>query len=285
MRKITLLCNALAVIASVGTVFTQGLSTINGAITDSTGALVAGAKITVTEVDTGLPRETVSNGEGLYVLSSLRPARYALTVESPGFRRFTASGITLQANDTTTINVRLEVGALSEAVEVHAAAVQVDTTTPTLKQVVDSARMIELPLNGRNPAQLTALVAGAVTAPSGGGDQGTTKTFPGAVTVSVNGGRSNNVSYRLDGVHSQDILSNVNQPLPMPDALQEFSVQTSNYSAEYGETSAGVVNVVTKSGTNAIHGDGFEFVRNAVFNARNFFAPSRDQLKRNQYGG
>ncbi len=105
MRKVTLLCNALAVLASVGTALSQGLSTINGAIADSSGALVAGAKITVTEVDTGLPRETVSSSEGLYVLSSLRPTRYALTVESPGFRRFTASGITLQANDTTTINV------------------------------------------------------------------------------------------------------------------------------------------------------------------------------------
>ena len=242
MRKVTLLCNVLAVLASVGTASSQGLSTINGAIADSSGALVTGAKITVTEVDTGLPRETVSSSEGLYVLSSLRPARYALTVEAPGFRRFTASGITLQANDTTTINVRLEVGALTESVEVHAAAVQVDTTTPTLKQVVDSARMIELPLNGRNPAQLTALVAGAVNAPSNNSDQGTTKTFPAAVTVSVNGGRSNNIAFNIDGVHSQDIFSNVNQPLPMPDALQEFSFQTSNFSAEYGQNSSGVVN-------------------------------------------
>src|SRR5712691_1236235 len=285
MRKITLLCAALAVIASVGTVFTQGFSTINGVITDSSGALVAGAKIAVTEVDTGLTRETVSNSEGLYVLSSLRPARYALTVEAPGFRRFSQSGLTLQTNDTTTINVKLELGALSEVVEVHAAAVQVDTTTPTLKQVVDSARMVELPLNGRNPAQLTALVAGAVNAPSNNSDQGTTKTFPAAVTVSVNGGRSNNISFNLDGVHSEDIFSNVNQPLPMPDALQEFSFQTSNFSAEYGQNSSGVVNVVTKSGTNSFHGGLFDFARNAQFNARNFFAARRDQLKRNQFGG
>src|SRR6266404_3176435 len=112
MRKF--LCSVLAALASVGTAFSQGLSTINGSIADSSGALVSGAKITVTEVDTGLARETVSNGEGLYVLSSLRPTRYALTVEAPGFRRFSESGVTLQTNDTTTINVRLEVGALSE---------------------------------------------------------------------------------------------------------------------------------------------------------------------------
>jgi outer membrane receptor protein involved in Fe transport len=120
---------------------------------------------------------------------------------------------------------------------VQAAAAQVDTTTPTLKQVVDSARMVELPLNGRNAAQLTLLVAGAVNAPNNNSDQGTTKTMPGAVTVSVNGGRSNNIAFNLDGVHSQDIFSNVNQPLPMPDALQEFSFQTSNFSAEYGQNS------------------------------------------------
>jgi len=145
--------------------------------------------------------------------------------------------------------------------------------------------MVELPLNGRNAAQLTALVAGAVNAPSNNADQGTTKTFPGAVTVSVNGGRQNNIAFNLDGVHSEDIFSNVNQPLPMPDALQEFSFQTSNFSAEYGQNSSGVVNIVTKSGTNAFHGSAFEFVRNAEFNARNFFASRRDQLKRNQFGG
>src|SRR5262249_3327608 len=102
---------------------------------------------------------------------------------------------------------------------------------------------------------------------------------------SVNGGRSNNIAFNMDGVHSQDIFSNVNQPLPMPDALQEFSFQTSNFSAEYGQNSSGVVNVVTKSGTNSLHGNLFTFVRNAQFNARNFFAPRRDQLKREQFGG
>lgn len=179
----------------------------------------------------------------------------------------------------------IELGSTAETMDVQANVVQVDTTTATLRQVVDSARMIELPLNGRNPAQLTALVAGAVNAPANNADQGTTKTFPAAVTVSVNGGRRNNIAFDVDGVHSEDIFTNVNQPLPMPDALQEFSFQTSNFSVEYEQNSAGVVNAVTKSGTNAFHGDLFEFVRNAQFNARNFFAARRDQLKRNQYGG
>ena len=263
----------------------QGLSTINGTVSDPSGAVIPGAKVTATEVETTLTRDTVSSPDGLYVISGLRPTQYSLSVTAPGFRPMTQTGIRLEANDTLTIQLRLEVGPTSEAVNVEANAVQVDTTSSTIRQVVDSARMVELPLNGRNAAQLTALVAGAVNAPSNNADQGTTKTFPGAVTVSVNGGRQNNIAFNLDGVHSEDIFSNVNQPLPMPDALQEFSFQTSNFSAEYGQNSSGVVNVVTKSGTNAFHGNVFEFVRNAQFNARNFFASKRDQLKRNQFGG
>src|SRR5207244_4573065 len=142
---------------------------------------------------------------------------------------------------------------------------QVDTATSTLKHVVEMQRVLELPLNGRNAANLTLGATGAVQANFGGADQGTTKTFPGAVTISVNGARQNQISYQLDGGNYVDEYTNVNQPFPNPDALQEFSIQTSNYSAEYGQNAGAVVNVVTKSGTNTFHGDAFEFVRNAVF--------------------
>src|SRR5207244_4391838 len=132
-----------------------------------------------------------------------------------------------------------------------------------------------------------SLVAGAVNSPNGGADQGDTKTFPGAVTCSATGARQNSISYQLDGGNYVDEYTNVNQPFPFPDALQEFSVQTSNYSAEYGSNAGGVVNVITKSGTNSLHGDAFEFVRNPVFNAQNFFATptTPDRVKRNQFGG
>ena len=160
-----------------------------------------------------------------------------------------------------------------------------DTSTETLRQVVDNSRMIAMPLNGRNAAELTALVAGAVIAPPSQADQGKTKTFPVAVTISTNGTRQNQTSYRLDGAENIDNLSNVNAPFPAPDALQEFSVQTSNYSAEFGQNAGGVVNVVTKSGTNQFHGDVYGFLRNSALNARNFFASERDPLKRSQFGG
>jgi len=264
----------------------QAISTLNGTVSDPQGSSVPGAKITATEVGTGLKRDSVTNAEGLYVLSSLRPAQYELTAEAPGFRQFRQTGITLQANDNVTLNIKLEVGSTNETVTVQAEGSQVDTSSSTLKQVVDSARMVELPLNGRNAASLTTLVAGAVSAPSANTDMGAAKNVPASIVpISVNGGRSNNVAYNLDGVPAQDIMNNVNQPLPFPDALQEFSFQTSNFSAEYGQNSSGVVNVVTKAGTNSFHGDVFEFVRNADFDARNFFSAIPDPLHRNQFGG
>lgn len=146
--------------------------------------------------------------------------------------------------------------------------------------MVEQKRIVDLPLNGRNAATLALLVPGAIQAPANNADQGVYKTFPVAVTVSANGSRTNQTSFNMDGMSNNDVYTNVNQPLPFPDALQEFSVQTSNYSSKDGGNSGASVNIVTKSGTNELHGDAFEFVRNAVFNARNFFAGSRDQLKR-----
>ena len=265
--------------------FAQGFGTISGAVTDSSGGAMAQANVTAREVATGLSRSSVTGQDGYYVLNTLRPAEYALTIEQPGFEKFRRTGIVLLANQSLTVNVTMAIGSTSESVTVNANAAQVDTSTATLREVVESSRMIELPLNGRNAAQLTTLVAGAVAAPSNNADQGPTKTFPAAVTVSTNGSRENQVGYLLDGVPNVDVMSNVNQPFPFPDALQEFSVQTSNYTAEYGQNAGAVVSIVTKSGTNQFHGDAFGFLRNAVFNARNFFATARDPLKRGQFGG
>ncbi|MBS1787743.1 MAG: TonB-dependent receptor [Acidobacteria bacterium] len=268
-----------------GAVYAQGFGSITGTVTDPSGAVIAGARITATESGTGFARTVTTDTEGHYVLTSLRPAQYNLVVEATGFRTFNQKGTTLLANQTLTVNATMQVGANTEVLNVIADAIQVDTSTPTLKQVIERERVQELPLNGRNAATLTLLVPGAVAAPSGGADQGSTKTFPGAVTIAANGARQNMVSYSLDGGNYVDEYTNVNQPFPMPDALQEFSVQTSNYSAEYGQNAGAVVNVVTRSGTNEFHGDAFEFVRNEVFNARQWQAAKRDQLKRNQFGG
>jgi len=262
----------------------QGFGTLVGTITDPSGAVVVNAKVTATESATGVSRAAISAADGAYVIPGLRPTTYILTVESPGFIKYTQPDIQLTADQSVRVNASLTVGQANQSVTVEAAVVQTDTYTSTLKETVDSQRIIDLPLNGRNAAALTTLVPGALSSPNGGADQGIQKTFPGAVEITVNGSRQNMVAYNLDGADNVDRYTNVNNPFPFPDALQEFSFLTSNYSAEYGGDGGGVVNVITKSGTNEYHGDAFGFVRNGDLNARNYFAAVPDPLKRGQEG-
>src|SRR5438552_15870524 len=284
----------------------QGFGKIVGTVSDPSGAVIPNAKLTATEAGKGFSRTASTDSDGYFVLDSLRPAQYDLTIEATGFHTFVQKAVTLLTDQTLTLNVNLQVGSVTATVSVVAGNSQVDTSTPTIKQVIELSRIAELPSNGRNVAELTLSIPGSsgfANAPNptsgtaGGALQGATKTFPGAVAIAVNGSRQNQISYQLDGGNYVDEYTNVNQPFPMPDALQEFSVQTSNYSAEYGQNAGAVVNVITRSGANNFHGDVFEFVRNAVFNARGFFAPftlpngqptkdkGRDQIKRNQFGG
>jgi hypothetical protein len=272
--------------------FAQGLGSIVGTITDPSGAVLSGAKVTAIEIGTGIVRTTSTDSQGYYVIPSVKPSRYNLSVESPGFRT-EKQDVEVLADQALTVNVHLQLGAPTEIVEVTGTDLQVDTTTSTVKQVIEEKRIVELPLNGRNAATLALLVPGVVNSPNGGSDQGATKTFPGAVTYSSNGARQDTISFNLDGGNYVDEYTNVNQPFPFPDALQEFSVQTANYSAEYGQNAGAVVNVITKSGTNSFHGDAFEFLRNPVFNAQNYFSTPAtatsaavvDRIKRNQFGG
>jgi hypothetical protein len=263
----------------------QGFGNILGTVTDPSGAVIANAKVTAMEAETGISREAQTSSSGTYVIPGLRPTTYSLAVEVQGFNKYSQANIQLTADQSVTVNVAMTLGPTSQAVTVESLPVQTDTYTSTIKEVVDSQRMVELPLNGRNAAALATLVPGATISPNGGADQGQTKTFPGAVTITTNGSRQDMVSYNLDGIDNVDRYTNVNMPFPFPDALQEFSVQTANYSAEYGRDGGGVVNVITKSGTNQIHGDVFGFLRNGALNARNFFAAKVDSLKRGQEGG
>ena len=158
----------------------------------------------------------------------------------------------------------------------------VETQSSGIGQVIDRQRVVDLPLNGRQATDLIYLSGAATTAPAG--DLNTNKNYP-TQTISVGGGLPNAVSYLMDGASNNDPFNNLNLPFPFPDALQEFKVETSAIPARYGQHAAAAVNVVTKSGTNAFHGDLFEFLRNGDLNARDFFASSRDSLKRNQFGG
>ena len=275
----------LIVVAGSLAIQAQNTAGFVGVVTDATGAVVVGATITVTETATGLSRAVNSGAEGFYTVPSLRPTIYKITVEATGFKRITQEGITLQADQKATVNFGLQLGAVTEAVEVFGSAAQVNAVSGTISQVVDTARILELPLNGRNAAMLAYTVAGTVQAPTVGADQGYTKTFPGAVTISANGTRQNESNFYFDGGNNIDSFSYINAPFPFPDAVQEFSVQTSNFSAEYGMSGGALVSVTSKSGSNQIHGDAFEFIRNRAINARNYFASAVDPLKRHQYGG
>ena len=264
----------------------QGLGTIVGTVTDPSGAVVPNAKVALVEEGTSASRAVTSDAQGYYVFPSLRPSTYSLTVDAAGFATLSRPGIKLQADQSITVNAIMTLAQAGQAVTVEGEAMAVNTTTSTLSEVVDTRRIVDLPLDGRNAASLALITAGTLLAPNAdGADQGNTKTFPAAVLVNSNGARQNQTSYRLDGASNTDLYTNVNQPFPNPDALQEFSVQTSNYSAKYGGNAGGVVNIVTKSGSNELHGSAYDFVRNADFNARNFFAQARDPLKRNQFGG
>ena len=263
----------------------QGLGAIVGTVSDPSGGVIPTATVKITDDRTSFTRDTTTNSQGYYVFPALRPSVYTITVSAAGFATSVRKSVLLQADESNTVNIKLALQEANQIVTVDAPPPQVNTTTSTLSEVVDQQRIVGLPLNGRNAANLTLLTAGTVLAPGSDADQGSSKTFPVAVTVSANGSRQNQTSFRLDGANNNDIYTNVNQPFPFPDALQEFSVQTSNYSARYGGNAGGVVNIITKSGSNQFHGDLFEFNRNAVFNARNFFGKDRDQLKRNQFGG
>ena len=274
----------------------QGFGSIQGAVSDVSGAMVAGASITATQVSTGHTIEVTSNPSGRYVFPQLQPAQYSIKVSAANYAIHTQTGIVLQADQALSLNIQLTVGSTQDVVTVEANAEQVDTTTATLSQVIDSDRVVELPLNGRNAADLTTLVPGAVTGPSDDSDQGVTKTFPVVASTAINGARVYQTNYMLDGGNNVDEYTNVNGPFPFPDALQEFSVQTSNYNAEYGQNAGGVVNIIIKSGQEKYHGVLFEYLRNRVFNAASPFgyvqsaansspAKTVDPLKRNQFGG
>jgi hypothetical protein len=300
LRLNSLSTNLLFLVAllllTTSTMLAQGLGRISGIVTDTTGAVVPGAVVTVTQVGTGTKTEVKSSGQGEYIFPSLPPATYDLSVASVGFSGYLQKGIILQADGAVSQNVALKTGSTTETVTVTSDALQVDTSTATISQVINGTDVNEIPLNGRWAAGLTLLAPGVVWAPNQGADQGNQKTFPGVFTISANGTRANQTNYLLDGGNNVDEYTNVNAPFPMPDSLQEFSVQTSNYSAEYGQNAGGVVNVITKSGTNQWHGNLFEYVRNGDLNAANYFGYAqptptsplikiRDPLKRNQFGG
>jgi hypothetical protein len=280
MRRVGIVFMIGMVVFAVGcrNIWAQATAQISGTVQDQSGAVLPGAEVTAMQTETGISRTTITNESGSYVLPNLPLGPYRLEAGLPGFRTFVQTGIVLQVNSNPTLNISLQVGQVSEQVEVQANASLVDTRSLSVGQVMETARIVELPLNGRNVQELLLLGGGAVqTAPAGG------LAYPGRLTISSAGDLGTAMEYTLDGIRHVDPFDGLASPLPFPDALAEFKTEIGGMSAQQGR--ANQVSAVTKSGTNDFHGDLFEFVRNDLFNARSYFATKGSTLKRNQFGG
>ena len=288
MKKVVLIPFVMAFVLP-SLVFGQRTTTsISGSVIDPSGAVVAGAQVTATEISTGTTASGKSGGDGFYILTNLRPGTYRLRVEQPGFESYVREGIILEVDRPVSVNVGLQVGSQAQSVTVSGAAPQVDVRTGELNSVITGSMAVDLPLNGRNVLQLMALSPDVSPSRAGGNwipyAQNAIRPEATSVFMSASGGRGNSTAFYLDGGINEDNYDQVANVYPNPDALQEFSYETNNYSAKYGGRGGGVVNAVTRGGTNQLHGSAFEFLRNGDLNARNFFASKNDGLKRNQYG-
>ena len=267
-----------------GAAFAQEVagSQVSGIVRDASGGALPGVEVTITKTDTGAARTVFTGADGAFVIPNLPVGPYKLRAALQGFTTYVRDGIILQVNSNPTIEIGLAVGNIGEEVTVTAATSTIETRSIAVGQVIDNQLVTEIPLNGRQATELIFLSGLATSAPAG--DLNTNKNYP-TVTISVAGGQANGITYIMDGGTHNDPFNNLNLPTPFPDALQEFKVETSSLPARYGHHAASAVNLVTKAGTNAIRGNVFEFIRDYHFNARNFFAPTRDSLKRNQFGG
>jgi hypothetical protein len=235
-------------------VWAQATAQISGTARDQSGAVLPGVEITVTQTDTGIARNTITNESGSYVLTNLPLGPYRLEAGLPGFRTYAQTGIVLQVNSSPVINPVLEVGQITEQVEVQANAALVETRTVGVGQVVETARILDLPLNGRQVTDLISLAGGATPTSLASAGVASGRNAYANPVVSVAGGLNTGLNYTLDGANHNDPFDGSYMPIPFPDALQEFKVETSATSAQNGTKPSGSVTLVTKSGTNEFHG-------------------------------
>src|SRR5271157_3493914 len=267
---------------------------VDGHVADPSGQAIVGATVKMTQTDKHVVRTATTDATGRYSMPNLAIGPYRLEVSSPGFKEYVQTGIELQVASNVDIPVVMTIGAVTESVAVTANAAMVETKDSSIGQVIGTRSIEDLPLNGRNPTQLLTLTgAGTSSMTLAGGDLTGSKNIQGSNgsgQFSVAGGQANGVNFLLDGGDNNDNFSNVNLPIPFPDAVQEFNVQTNGLPAQYGLHPGGVVNIVTKSGSNGFHGDLFYFFRNYELNARPKgdaygTQPPRDSIKRSQFGG
>jgi Carboxypeptidase regulatory-like domain/TonB dependent receptor len=278
--KFLLLCAFAVRLASQSTT-----GSIAGTVTDPSGAVIPNATVVVTDLGTNIETRTVTDQSGSYVVTPLAIGRYSVAIEAKGFKRFIDSGITVNVQDRLRVDAVLQIGQAADSIQVEAAAPLLEADTSTLGQVVDSQRIVDLPLNGRFFTRLAVLTTGTVPTPSGARDENTGG-------FSANGVRPYQNNFILDGVDnnslSEDLVSQASFVVgPPPDAIAEFRVETNAMSAEYGRSGGAVLNVNIKSGTNDLHGTAYEFLRNSAMDAKNYYDPGGQPIppfKQNQFG-
>src|SRR5271163_1011526 len=272
------ICSVLAAAPNAAAQSTGGR--FRGTVTDNSGAAVAGAKVTLINEATNKSREAETDASGEYLFLEIPVGSYEIDVTVAGFKKYVRKGIPLNLDQIAGVDVALQVGGATETVEVSGAPPVIDTTTTSLGAVMTERSVTELPLSTRNTYQLLQLQPGVQS--QLGADLFYGSDNPGV--VSVNGGRGRSNNYTVNGGDGNDLFVNGPAIQPSPDAIAEFRVLTNTFDAEYGRNSGSVINVVTKSGSNSVHGDFYEFIRNDVLNTKGFFDPTVPDYKQNQFG-
>src|ERR1700730_14625528 len=289
LKKALLVAVLCSVFCLCPLLYGQANGSFSGTVADKTGSLIAGATVKITSQGTGLTRETKTDGAGHYLVPLLPVAFYTIQVESQGFQTTEQKDVRLQVDEQREINFSLNPASVSQTVEVSAEEVAVETTNPTLGQVITAEEVAELPLNGRDFVQLATLTPGTTqeTNPGSFFNAGPSSEVAarGTYSLSVGGSRAQSTDWLLDGNDNNELTAGGIAILPSIDAIQEFKVLTYNYSAEYGTRAGPTVLVTTKSGTNQLHGTLFEFFRNTKLDARSYFASTKEQFNLNQFGG
>ncbi len=282
---------ALLMLFFVTSAYAAITGVISGTVTDPTGAVIPGATIVALEVQTGVKHTVVTDSKGFYSFPALDIGNYTVSASNPGFQSFQATGIKVDANSSVRTDITLKVGSVTQVEEVTSNAVQVETQSTQLGEVIESQKMTSVPLNGRAFTDLLALQPG-VSPFAGKSEGGDTPLASGSLNngnVSINGGREASNGFMVNGGNVNDGVENGTAIVPNLDSISEFRIITNNFDAEYGNFSGGQVNVVTKNGTNQFHGSAFDFLRNTVFNARGYSfsstPPARGSYNQNIYGG
>jgi len=277
-------CTTILLFSARGFAQTAGTGSIQGQVVDGTGAVIQNATVTATNTATGIKTTKTSGSDGLYSFPNIAIGTYTVEASATGFKHYRQTDIVLEVGSSIAVNITLNVGATDQTIEVQSTALALQTEDSSLKQTIDESTMTEMPLNGRQMTSLVTLSGGAVNANENNDESGS-KTFYSSAVISIGGGQGNAIDYRLDGGDNNDYMTNVNMPFPFPDAVAEFSVETAALGAQSGLHPGGLVNVVTRSGSNQWHGSAFEFIRNNFIDATNFFSTTKDTLHQNQFGG